>query len=129
MRLFTCSYRAYSSDMGQAVVISRGLPRWRLEEAESWPRCWLLTPNGAYLDAEPGEFTAGYTAQLERFGPERIGRTITRLSTETAAERLVFLCFEADWDRCHRQTFARWMLQRTGELVEEIGAPSQLDLQ
>jgi hypothetical protein len=35
--LFTASYRAFRPDWGQAVVTSRSLPRWRLEEAQEWP--------------------------------------------------------------------------------------------
>ena len=44
----TCSYRAFRLDMGQPVVISFGLPKWR-PEAEDWPRCWLLTPCWSYF--------------------------------------------------------------------------------
>jgi uncharacterized protein (DUF488 family) len=36
------------------------------------------------------------------------------------AEAVVLLCHEADWNVCHWLLLARWITERTGELVEEI---------
>lgn len=117
--LLTCSYRAYRPDMGQAVVTSLGLPRWH-PEARTWPRCWLLTPTPE-LFREPDDevFAAGYAARLERFGAQKIARTLEKIAREHEADRLVLLCHEADPAACHRQQFADFMLAATGELIEE----------
>ena len=118
--LFSASYRAYQPDMGTPVVISLGLPRWR-PEAEQWDRCWLLAPTSAmFHEADDAEFTRLYVERLARFGPAKIARTLERIAQEHDAERLVLLCHEADWSRCHRQQFAAWWLETTGELVREM---------
>ena len=119
-QLFTCSYRAYTADMGLAVVTSLGLPKWRCDEARTWPRCWLLTPTPALFDAPDEVFDVEYPARLERFGVRRIARTLERIAREHEADSLVLLCHEGDWERCHRSMFAAWWLTRTGELVCEI---------
>lgn len=110
-----------SARHGQAVCISLGLPRWRIEEAQEWPRAWVLAPTAALL-AEPDErkFAAGYTARLERFGACKIARTLERIAREYDATSLILLCHEADWNRCHRLSFAEFWLMTTGELVQEI---------
>jgi hypothetical protein len=80
--------------MGQAVVTSRGLPRWRLAEAETWPRAWLLTPASSYFDAPDEEFERQYLAQLDRHGPAKIARLLERIATATSASSLLLLCHE-----------------------------------
>jgi hypothetical protein len=106
--------------MGQAVVTSRGLPRYRPEAAE-WPRCWMLTPGSSYFDAEPEEFERQYTSQLDRHGPAKISRWLERTARDRGAGSLVLLCHEWAWEDCHRLLAARWILERTGELVTELG--------
>jgi uncharacterized protein (DUF488 family) len=32
----------------------------------------------------------------------------------------VLLCHEGDWEQCHRQQFASFWLEVTGELITEI---------
>ncbi len=119
VNLYTASFRAYRPWMGQPVVTARGLPAW-LPEAEQWPRCWMLTPGSAYFDAEPDEFERQYLAQLDRHGPAKIARWMARTAREHNTDRLVLLCHEADWTRCHRMIAARWFLERAGELVGEL---------
>lgn len=118
-QIFTCSYRAYRSDMGQAVVTSLGLPRWR-PEARQWPRCWLLTPTAELLAEDNEAFTAGYLARLERFGAQKISRTLERIAQENQAEALVLLCHESDAARCHRSIAAEWIIRTTGEAIDEL---------
>ena len=117
--LFTCSYRAYRQDMGQAVACSLGLPRWH-PEAEQWPRCWLIAPSAALFHGPAEGFADGYEERLERFGARKIARVLEQIARTHQAERLVLLCHEADWDRCHRQQFAAWWTTTTGELVTEL---------
>lgn len=107
--------------MGSPVTISLLTPRWR-PEAATWPRCWPVTPRWSYFHASDDEFDRQYVAQLDRHGPQEITRRLAQIAKTAYMEpsdRLVLLCWEADPDRCHRGTFARWLLQRTGELVTE----------
>jgi hypothetical protein len=117
--LFTASYRAYRPDMGQAVVTSLGLPRWR-PEARQWPRCWLLTPTPAlFREPDDEKFAEGYAARLEGFGPQKIASVLEAIARDTGAGRLVLLCHEADPARCHRSQFTSYWLAATGERIEE----------
>jgi Protein of unknown function, DUF488 len=117
-QLFASSYRTYRPGMGQAVVTSLGLPKWRLAEAQGWPRCWLITPTPALFGATDEEFDREYPARLDRFGVPKIARALERIAREHQAERLVLMCFEADPARCHRSMFAQWWMS-TGEVIEE----------
>jgi Protein of unknown function, DUF488 len=116
--LFTCSYRAYQQEMGQAVAISLGLPKF-LPEAEDWPRFWLATPRWSYFKSGP-EFPGHYRAQLDRYGPAKVTRVLEQIAREHHAGRLVLMCHEADPERCHRWQFAAWLLERAGVLVTEV---------
>lgn len=106
--------------MGQAVVTSLGLPRWR-EEAANWPRCWLITPTWAlFRETDEQAFVRGYVGRLERFGSAKISRALHQIARERQADRLVLLCHETDWEKCHRQLFARWLTETAGDVVEEL---------
>jgi hypothetical protein len=118
--LATASYRVWRPSMGQAVVTSRGLPRWRLAEASKWPRCWMLAPARSLWGLPREEFRGRYFAQLEEHGAEVIARQLERTARQTGADRLVLLCFEPVVADCHRGDFAAWWLVTTGERVEEL---------
>jgi hypothetical protein len=106
--------------MGQAVVTSLGLPRWRAE-AQNWPRAWVLTPTPQLLAETDAEtFAAGYAVRLTRLGVQKIARVLEQIAVDHDASTLVLLCHEADWDTCHRQQFASWWLTTTGEAIAEI---------
>jgi hypothetical protein len=97
VELFTSSYRAWRPGMGSPVVTSLLTPRW-LPQAAEWPRCWEITPRWAWFHAEPAEFERQYLAQLARYGPQRISRSLHRIAREAFMEpagRLVLCCFEA----------------------------------
>ncbi len=114
----TASYRTYTSDMGLAVVTSRGLPKFR-PEAETWPRLWLVTP-GAFLDAEPDEFARLYLAQLDRHGPAKVCRALEHIARQNDAESLVLCCFERSPTDCHRGLLAEWALTTAGLKLSEV---------
>jgi hypothetical protein len=118
--IYTSSYRAYQNAMGQAVVTSLGLPKWRIAEAREWPICDLLRPHWSYLRAGPEQFGHAYIAQLEHFGVCKIARSLERIAREREAQATVLLCHESRWEDCHRLTFAEFWLTTTGELVQEI---------
>jgi len=106
--------------MGVPVACSLLLPRW-LPEAQTWPRCWRVTPRFSYWRAGwPDEFWASYSAQLERYGARRIAQALHHIGAEAGAFRLVLCCFEPVAADCHRQMLSDWWLLRTGERIEEL---------
>jgi len=118
--LATASYRAFRPGWGTPVVTSLGLPRWR-PEAATWPRCWLVTPTPTLFGLDDwAEFEQGYLARLASIGPRKIARVLERIACEYQAERIVLLCHEAGWERCHRGLLASYLLAETGELLTEI---------
>lgn len=119
--LHTASYRAWTPGLGQPVVTSLTRPKW-LPEAQGWPVCWLIAPTWKQFHMDPAEFERSYLERLERKGAAKIARVLHAIARETGADRLVLLCWEADWSRCHRRLWASWWLSTTGELVEELAA-------
>jgi hypothetical protein len=119
--LCTASYRAWRPwPCSSPVVTSLTRPKW-IEEAADWP----ATPRWSYFHAEPAEFERQYIRQLEGYGIKRIAQRLGEITRQTSADRLALLCWE--WggpdggrDRCHRGIWARWWLESTGEIVEEI---------
>jgi hypothetical protein len=89
------------------------------------PRCWLITPTPAlFHQTDRAAFESGYIERLDRFGVAKIGRTLERIARDHQADRLVLLCHEPNWNLCHRQSAADWMLATAGEVVIAIdGTP------
>jgi len=117
--------------MGQPVVISLTVPKW-LPEAAEWPRCHLISPRWAYFlrqedrtEVTVAEFTRQYTEQLDGYGPAKIARILHMIARQHAADSLILLCHESDVDRCHRGMFARWLMERTGEIAGELAPASK----
>lgn len=88
------------------------------------------------------EFAVAYKAHLDSIGVERIEDLLEAVGSlgwpngepliDAPEEGVVLLCFcdlekdDATW--CHRQVFAEWWHERTGETVEEL-APAQVELE
>jgi hypothetical protein len=117
--LATCSYFEYKPEMGQAVRISLGLPRfWK-----TIPRLTELNPPKKYFDAKPWVFAPKYIEYLETITAYRIQEKIEGLQREFEGT-LVLLCFEKNVRGpidCHRRRFAEWWYLKTGEWVPELG--------
>jgi hypothetical protein len=86
--LATCSYFEYKPEMGQAVRISLGLPRfWK-----TIPRLTELNPPRKYFDAKPWVFAPKYIEYLETITAYRIQEKIEGLQREfegTLVRRMV----------------------------------------
>jgi hypothetical protein len=125
LQVVTCSYSEYRPDMGQPVRISLGAPRWWKEPIPSWSALWSLTPRRDYLYASDEVYIEKYTAQLERHGVPEIVGDFERIAERAQKDTLVLMCFEKlakpDGGWCHRTLFAVWWLQKTGELLQELG--------
>jgi len=117
--LATCSFWDYRPEMGRPVRISLSRPKYpRIEPDDS---LWELTPHPSYFRAEPEVFDRCYLAQLDKVGVERLRQQFQELDD---GRPLVFLCFERNvrsGDDCHRRLFAEFWLERTGEIIPEIG--------
>jgi hypothetical protein len=124
-RLATCSYRAFRPEMGLAVRITRGHPRWRLPYVLAG-KVNSLAPDATEwaLRDDPAAFVAHYQARMD-------GLTVEGVAAELAGEfpdgRLVLLCFEDVWGQvlapalvCHRRAFAEWWQDRIGDMVPEL---------
>lgn len=127
-QLFTCSYQEYKPEMGLAVRISLGKPKWWPENALH-PRAfvWEITPRREYLRASDEEYERQFFGQLERYGVNEIDQKFRQIAQSLGEQRLVLLCFE-DLSKntlCHRRDFASWWKARTGVDIPEVGARSR----
>ena len=109
------------------VKVSTSIGAPRRGAGFPWARLSSLTPYGLFkLDGE--EFDRAYRRRLERAGAANIHRQLVEISDAHDGRELVLLCWEDVWrdgdDACHRRTFARWWLEQTGELVEELPPPT-----
>lgn len=106
-----------------AVRISLGAPKWPLgyniagEIKELMP-FGLLQINDQVL------YEKRYRDRLNRIGSDRIQEVLDSFGV---GRDVVLLCYEdvrdpSQW--CHRSMFARWWLERTGEIADELPDPS-----
>lgn len=138
----TCSFPEFQPAMGIPVRISNGYPRYTLRYALAL-KLPLLYPDRTILGWERERFIHHYTAALDQVGVDAIRTEAQRLRDDAqqlrdAAQQLraqahadvgtqlVLLCFEqltkkpGSW--CHRNVFAAWWRQQTGEEIPELGA-------
>ena len=124
----TCSYSEFRPDMGLPVRISLGYPQFPLRyEISKTAKLWELTPRKDYLRAPLAVYNEKFHAQLERYGPQLIEDKFLWLKQEHGASRVVLLCFEKlsnpkNVEGCHRRDFAAWWLEKTGEVIPELGS-------
>lgn len=122
----TCSYSEYKPEMGAAVRISLGSPRWWKTPPPA--SIWSLTPRREYLHSGRDVYLPRYFAQLDYYGVDMIRQEFERVAKETGQDTIVLLCFEKldkkgagpdHW--CHRREFAQWWMEQTGEILPELG--------
>jgi hypothetical protein len=81
-----------------------------------------VAPHGAFRIEDEAEFRQVYTARLDSFGVEAIGRLFAAFADAYNAEGVVVLCF-CDVNGpgfCHRRVFAEWWEEKTGQEVPEL---------
>ncbi len=104
-----------------AVRISLGLPRWRLDY-EIAGAIDELMPRGIFGIEDYDEFHRRYFEKLDAIGVDKIREKLH--SFEELGKPVVLLCFEdirkGDWNWCHRNIFASWWKQHTGEIIPEL---------
>jgi len=111
------------------VAIIVGKPRWPV--GFDYVTLNILAPYGRLFTINDRlQFTQAYFGKLDSLGVGVIPAEFERISNEHGDKDLVLLCYEnltkpGEW--CHRQVFAEWWLQETGEVIEELetgGEPS-----
>ncbi|MFB7424708.1 hypothetical protein ACFC0K_15695 [Streptomyces hydrogenans] len=105
------------------VRITRGHPRYKLAY-QLTHRVQELAPAASYFTEPQPIFTASYRADLDNLGAPRVAELLGAIAASAGDHRLVLLCFE-DLSKpglwCHRQVFADWWQERTGDAVRELG--------
>ena len=112
------------------VGISIGKPRWPLGY-DLREQCFSLAPKGYMLKMDIEPFKLAYYGKLEGIGTDKIIGIVEKMRdrAESEGKELVLLCYEDirkedEW--CHRTIFARWWLEQTGEIIEELPDPSEV---
>lgn len=106
-----------------AVRISIGVPKWPLGY-EIAGAINDLMPYGLLNIQDKELYECKYRERLERVGVSRIYRQIQAFDT---GKPVVFLCYEDVRDPlqwCHRTMFAKWLLEKTGEIADELHDPT-----
>ena len=115
----TCSWRAYTPDMGVPVRVTLGRPpgwfRYEHEEVR------LLAPPGyAFRLGDWDEFRRKYRHHLYRTTVPRMRHAFAEIAERHPGKTLVLCCFEARIEDCHRGLWAEWWHEQTGEHVPEV---------
>lgn len=117
MSLATCSYRAWKEELGVPVRTSVGAPRSFPAPLVEWPTVY---PWGIYnLELDEATFRRKYRHQLHSKTPKILAEL--QEMREGYDQPLVLLCFEPPGAFCHRTLLGEWIMQKTGEPVEELG--------
>lgn len=117
--LFTSNFYFHPDQYGTPVRIALLSPK-SMPEAKDWPTVWPIMPRWAYFKAPRDEWDAAYLSQLERHGVDEIAKRFRQIEVQCGGKPLVLCCHEHDPARCHRGTFARWWIERTGEIVQHL---------
>ena len=110
------------------VGITLGKPRFNLGYVES-AHCYSLAPDRYMWGKSREEFREMYFEKLNRMGIDKVQGLLDSFSKEADAtgRDVVLLCYEDVRDpaqHCHRTSLAEWILQQTGEIIEELQDPS-----
>ncbi len=126
MQVFTARFankRAILASGAVPVAISLGQPKWPLgyEIRETFA---ALCPEGWMLRVEDFEkYRRGYRHKLHQLTPAKIAEGLQDISRRNGGRDLVLLCWEdlgkpGVW--CHRRIFAKFWLEETGEIIDEL---------
>ena len=125
-RLFTWYGRAAldTSPAGVTLVrISLSRPRWvPASRSAEIPYVHELAPAGDLFNLDGPEFDRRYRERLDGSGVARIERRLRAVAAANGGLPLVLLCFERGRADYHRDTFATWSTEQTGEVVPELSA-------
>jgi hypothetical protein len=124
VELGTSRYQASELIVASGLIpvgITVGRPRWLPTYAGERPVYMKeAAPYGLLGMEDRAAFTERYLARLNTIGIDLFLRRFVEISDAHDGRGLVFLCFEADGEFCHRHLFARWLEQQTGQRVREL---------
>ena len=103
------------------VGIVRYLPRFRLAYERAGNIIDIAPPKEIFNINVKEQFIDLYIAHLERVGVERISKQLEQYLA--LGKDVVLCCYEdvrqvGEW--CHRQIFAKWWFEKTGEIISEL---------
>lgn len=122
LRLATCSYRAFTPEMGFPLRTSVGFARGFKHDHEFVSE---LAPYGLLKINDRAEFAPKYAARVASKGPEMLAKLV-RIQQAHPGETLVICCFEdvhQDGVWCHRQVAAEWFRDQLGLELPELSTP------
>ena len=109
------------------VRISLGAPKWPVGYNIAGEIKELM-PFGLLQINDKALYEKRYRDRLNRIGPDRIQEALDAFGVD---KPVVLLCYEdvrdpTQW--CHRTMFAKWWLEMTGEIADELPDPSEVRL-
>jgi len=128
--LFTSRYQAKDLIKAHPELLplgfTLGVPRWKLSYQTGGNLRQLGPQPDFRYDEDRSSFRAAYRAHLDTLGVAGVGSLIWAALKGSANPQIagaVLLCFEdltdpAQW--CHRQFFAEWWEEKTGQPVLEL---------
>ncbi|MFD4315021.1 hypothetical protein [Streptomyces sp. NPDC058548] len=132
LRIATCTFQEFTTDMGTPVRTTAGHPRFALRyklggHARLVTPAWELVQQARKGLAEDG-YQFQYRRQLTAAGIDAIRAELTAIAGANDLDApVVLLCFDklgvaGNW--CHRTHFRKFWTEMTGEDVPELGATS-----
>ena len=120
MKLYT-SYYGNQTALEEAgivqISISVSIPDWSNVDRVN---CWLksLAPYPSMLKMPMAEYVPKYNKILSGHNPVDVGNMIIKMS---GGKDAVLLCWEKEYEKCHRKIMAEWLNVKIGMHVEEFG--------
>lgn len=122
LKIATCSVRDFQPSFGVAVQTTVGMIRNIKTVSGS-----KLAPYGLLKVTPWSEFHRRYVERIDGLA-DKVDAQLLAIAEQYPGETLVLLCFEdVRKDRCHRELAAKWLTERYGIEVPELGAHDHVD--
>lgn len=126
--IYTSRYQNRELNSGNYTVVgvTRGAPKFSLGYTLSGNIMEIAPPGWLFNEYNRDVFTRKYRQNIEKIGVKRI---LDILNGYTALGKDVVLCCYEDVRKpcewCHRQVFAEWWMEKTGEIIKELPDPTE----
>ena len=127
--IYTSRYQNMELRSGSYTVvgITRGRPKFQLGYVLAGNIMEIAPPGWLFSEYNREVFTGKYRQNIEKIGVKRISDILRWY--RTIGKDIVLCCYEdvrkpGEW--CHRQVFAEWWQEMTGEIIEELYDPSDI---
>ncbi|WP_369380404.1 hypothetical protein [Streptomyces sp. cg36] len=126
IKFATCSYLEFRPEMGLPVRTTAGEARFIRYRVAGWLDA--LTPSRWFINKPDAEFTHFMIQKIEEAGVDRIVAQAQAIADHHGQPdaTIVLLCFEnlktkAGGDWCHRSLVARYLAEKLGYEIPELG--------